>query len=249
MTSDESLSLPPHQTAAAPGTVAREPSRQKREGHFGGWELQLDAGSIAIGGMILWFAGVHLRLWIEHPGVFVGLGQVILELVQGTLFFLRRRDTGAHRPVSVWAATIIGSWGFLLARPIGGGYFDAPRLFGAQPLFHSSALWIGMQLVGTVMAILSLSSLGRSFGLLAANRGLRTGGAYRIVRHPAYASYFVVQIAYLFENLSLWNVVVFAVVVVAQLTRIAQEEAFLSRDSAYASYAKEVRYRLVPGVY
>jgi hypothetical protein len=234
------------------GAAGSVPSRRARRGRalpFGGWDFQLDAGSIFVGGMILWFAGVHLRLWIQHPGVFVGLGQVMLELVQGVLFFVRRRDTGARRPLSVWAATMIGSWGFLLARPIGGGYVDAPALFGGHPLFEAGGIWIGVQLVGTLMAILSLSSLGRSFGLLAANRGLQTRGAYRIVRHPAYASYFVVQMAYLCENLSLWNIAIFAVVLCAQLTRIGQEEAFLSHDAAYVSYAREVRYRLLPGVY
>jgi hypothetical protein len=31
--------------------------------------------------------------------------------------------------------------------------------------------------------------LGRSFGIVATNRGIQTGGLYRIVRHPIYAAY------------------------------------------------------------
>src|ERR1700730_6943059 len=97
------------------------------------WNIQLDPGALVLSGLIFWFAGIHLRLWIAHPGVFVGLGQVLLELVQGALFIVRRRDNGGRRPAAVWIATMVGSWGFLLARPAAGAYFDSPFLFGAQP--------------------------------------------------------------------------------------------------------------------
>ena len=228
---------------------------------MGRWVLNLDAGSIALGGLILWFAIANLRLWVLHPGVLVGLGDpvwfwrscssaaaVALELLQGTLFFLRHRDTGGRRPLSVWAAATIGSWGFLLARPIGGGFFPSP-LFAAHSLLGLEPVWFALQLTGTILAFVSLSSLGRSFGLLAANRGVRTSGAYGIVRHPAYLSYFIVQLGYVLENLSFWNAAMLTVVVAAQLKRIAQEEAFLSRDAAYQEYRHRVRYRLFPGVY
>jgi protein-S-isoprenylcysteine O-methyltransferase Ste14 len=213
------------------------------------WNSRLDLGSVALGLLILWFASVHLRLWIAHPGVFVGAGQVLLETVQGVLLFIRRRDTGGRRAPSVWLATTVGSWGFLLARPNGGGYFDSPPLFGAQPFLGAEGLWLTLQLLGTACAIFSLTCLGRSFGLLAANRGVQTKGAYRFVRHPAYASYMVVQISYVLENLSFWNLAVFGVVMVGQLTRIQQEERTLVEDPVYVRYCSQVRSRLIPGLY
>lgn len=213
------------------------------------WELQLTPGSLVIGGLILWFALVHLRIWLAQPGVFVGLGQVILELIQGFLLVIHRRDRAGRQPLQVWAATTIGSWGFLLARPGAGAYFDAPLLFATQPLFGSDGLWLILQVSGTVLAIASLLYLGRSFGLLAANRGVRTGGLYHLVRHPAYASYTIVQLGYLLENLSFWNLSLFMLVLVAQLTRIRQEERTLTQDPVYRSYCRHVRFRLVPGLY
>jgi len=162
---------------------------------------------------------------------------------------VRRRGAGGPHSASVWAATTIGSWGFLLARPEGAAYFNAPLLFGAHPFLGAEGLWLALQLAGTVAAILSLAALGRSFGLLAGNRGVRTAGPYQIVRHPAYASYIIVQLAYVLENLSLWNAVLFTVVLVAQLTRISQEEQALSADQSYRQYRSQVRYRLVPGLY
>lgn len=213
------------------------------------WAGRLDIGSIGLGLLIFWFAAIHFRLWIAHPGVFVGAGQVILETVQGVLLFIRRRDPRGNRAPSVWLATTVGSWAFLLARPIGGGYFDSPALFGGQPFLGAEGLWLGIQLIGTVCAIFSLTCLGRSFGLLAANRGVQTRGAYRFVRHPAYASYMVVQMGYVLENLSLWNLAIFGIAIVGQLTRIHQEERTLCEDPAYVRYSHQVRSRLLPGLY
>jgi len=241
-----------HGTEAAPvmqsgrGGLTRGADTLRR---LGGWISQHDAGRVVVGGLTLWLAIASLRLWIARPLPPVGLPLVLLGLLQGSLFLVRRRDTGAARPLAIWAAASIGSWAFLLARPIGAGYFDSRLLFDGNPLFGTDWPWLGLQAAGAVLAIVSLSSLGRSFGLLAANRGVRTGGAYRIVRHPAYASYFIVQGAYVLENFTLWNLLLFAVVVIAQLRRITQEEAFLSDDPAYQGYCERVHYRLVPGIY
>ncbi len=229
------------------------PHRRRRLSRFLAWARRrsgrIDLGAVLLSAMIFWFALVHLRLWFAQPGVFVGLGQVILEMLQGALLVVRRRGSAGPRTFSVWAATTVGSWGFLLARPAGGAYFEAPGLFGAQPLLGWEGLWLAAQLAGTAAAILSLSSLGRSFGLLAANRGVQTAGPYQIVRHPAYASYMIVQLGYLLENLSLWNAALYGIVLVAQLVRIGQEEATLSQDNTYQAYRRKVRYRLLPGLY
>lgn len=210
---------------------------------------RVDLGAIVLGSLLLWFAGVHLRLWLHDPSTPVGFGLVAVEGLQGFLFFVRRRESQSSRAPSAWLATAVGSWAFLAARPAGDGYFNAPSLFGTGPMFATHLPWLALQLVGAVMTFFSLSCLGRSFGLLAGNRGLRTAGAYRIVRHPAYASYFVTQIGYVLENLSVWNILLFSVVVIGQLWRISQEEALLSQDPHYRTYSAQVRYRLLPGVY
>jgi isoprenylcysteine carboxyl methyltransferase (ICMT) family protein len=245
MTISRGLSIP----AIAGGPIEQGRGRLDALMHPRLRNTQLDLGSVFLSLLILWFAFVHLRLWIAHPGVFVGLGQVVLELVQGSLLLMRRRDRGGRRPLGIWLAASLGSWAFLLARPNGGGYFDSPALFSGMPFLGADGLWLGMQLFGTLLAIISLACLGRSFGLLAANRGVRTAGAYSIVRHPAYASYMIVQLGYVLENLSLWNLTVFSVVLVAQMIRIHQEEATLITDPSYGSYCLHVRYRLVPGIY
>jgi protein-S-isoprenylcysteine O-methyltransferase Ste14 len=95
----------------------------------------------------------------------------------------------------------------------------------------------------------SLGFLGRSFSLVAAHRGIRTGGPYRWVRHPVYASYVVAHLGYLLLNPTWWNAAVLVTVTGFQLVRIRHEEALLSEDQEYVGYRDRVRWRLIPFVY
>ena len=211
--------------------------------------VRMDLPALVLGSLILWFAAIHVRLWFAHPGQPVGLGMVVLEVVQGTLFLVRRRQPARRQSAAAWLSMTVGSWGALAVRPGGSAFFHAPLLFGTRAVFGTQWPWLALQLVGTLAAVVALSNLGRSFGLLPGNRGVRTGGAYRIVRHPAYAAYMLTDLGYLLENLSLWNVAVLSIVLVAQLSRISLEEAMLVQDPSYRAYRTRVRFRLLPGVY
>jgi protein-S-isoprenylcysteine O-methyltransferase Ste14 len=98
-------------------------------------------------------------------------------------------------------------------------------------------------------AVVSLFTIGRSFGLVAANRGIVTRGPYGLVRHPIYLAYVVANIGYLCENPSMRNATILTIATLAQFARISCEEEVLSRESAYAEYRGRVRFRLVPYVY
>jgi len=110
-------------------------------------------------------------------------------------------------------------------------------------------------LAGILLAIGFAISLGaklqlrRSFGLVAANRGLKTRGLYAMVRHPMYLGYFFVQSGVLLMNFSIWNVAILSAWAVLQIMRIEAEERMLMRDPVYRDHADRVRYRLLPGVY
>ena len=99
------------------------------------------------------------------------------------------------------------------------------------------------------MATASVLTLGRSFGVVAANRGIKTHGPYRIVRHPIYASYLVGMVGYLFESPSPRNILLFSTVIGFQIARIHSEEQCLVGDPEYREYRQRVRYRLVPLVF
>lgn len=210
---------------------------------------RLDPAALLLAGFFAWFAYIHFEYWVSHPSRPVGLGLVVLEVLQATLILVRRRDVGGRRPLSSWIATSIGSWGFLLARPDLGGVNTPLWLFSADTVAGTDVPWMAAQSAGVLIAIVSLGALGRSFGLLPGNRGIRTDGPYRVVRHPAYASYLITDAGYVCENFSLWNAGIFIVVLIAQLARIDQEEAFLGADPEYRDYCRLVRYRLLPGVF
>jgi protein-S-isoprenylcysteine O-methyltransferase Ste14 len=91
--------------------------------------------------------------------------------------------------------------------------------------------------------------LGRSFGVVAANRGLKVNGPYRLVRHPIYFAHFVTTSGFLVANFSPWNAALFAVFAVCQVARIWAEERVLSATADYAAYSAQVRWRLIPGLF
>ena len=92
-------------------------------------------------------------------------------------------------------------------------------------------------------------SLGRSFGIAAANRGVVTTGAYRLVRHPMYAAYALGSVLQLGLHTSAWNAAVVASSCGLLAWRIRCEEELLERSAAYRTYRASVRWRIVPGVW
>jgi protein-S-isoprenylcysteine O-methyltransferase Ste14 len=190
----------------------------------------------ALASVFLIFALAHFQRWIE-TGHFSGLGVVAQETLIVVLFIVRRRASKTTRSPVAWIATAIGAFGVLALRPAG----EAAWALGGW--------WAGLQLVAAVGYTGSLGFLGRSFGVVPAYRGLRTGGPYRWVRHPAYASYLVGNLGYLLENPTWWNATVLAAAIAAQFVRIHHEEAVLSEDPAYVAYRERTRWRLIPFVY
>lgn len=92
-------------------------------------------------------------------------------------------------------------------------------------------------------------ALGRSFGLVPANRGLVRGGPYRLVRHPMYLGYLALHGAWLLAQFSARNAAFYAALVALVVVRIVLEENVLRRDPDHRAYAERTRYRLLPWVW
>ncbi len=184
--------------------------------------------------MFVLFAWANFSHW-RSTGKPSGLGTTALEAWAAMLFLVRRSpERLSVRPLA-WIAAPVGSFAMLLARPHGGGLPQLPCEL--------------LQLAGVLLALVSLATLGRSFGLVAADRGLKTRGPYRLVRHPAYAGYLVAYTGYVLENPSAANAALLLLSTVFQLIRIREEEAVLDGDAAYSDYRRSVPYRLVPRLY
>jgi protein-S-isoprenylcysteine O-methyltransferase Ste14 len=91
--------------------------------------------------------------------------------------------------------------------------------------------------------------LRRSFGIAPANRGVKIGGPYRVMRHPMYAGYLLVHIGLLGLMFTPLNLLIYGIGWWAQIKRLLAEERLLSQDPAYGDYAARVRWRLIPGLF
>lgn len=141
------------------------------------------------------------------------------------------------RPLDV-AATFFGTYYFL---------FFANLDQGAQLIPHPFPALI--QVLSIVLQVYAKYTLGRSFGLLPANRGVVQKGPYRVVRHPIYLSYFIGHIGFLLGFFSWYNLLVIALLYVCQAARMLMEEKVLSTDIAYINYVEKVRWRFIPGIF
>jgi protein-S-isoprenylcysteine O-methyltransferase Ste14 len=182
------------------------------------------------------FAYANFARWLE-TGRPVGLGSVLLEAFTAFLFVVRRPPRATSGRPLAWIAATVGAFTMLLSRPV--PHPDAGPL----------ALLEIAQLAGFVIVIVALGTLGRSFGIVAANRGVKTKGLYSFVRHPAYTGYLVSYLGYVAENASARNLLLLVVATGAQLVRIGEEERTLGGDHAYREYLARVPHRLVPYVY
>jgi len=102
--------------------------------------------------------------------------------------------------------------------------------------------------VGLLVVVGGKLSLGYSFGLLPANRGVMERGLYRIVRHPIYLGYLLTHIPFLAAHPSGWNAAVLLVGDAALIVRALYEEQTLGRDPQYVRYCQTVKWRIVPGI-
>ena len=106
-----------------------------------------------------------------------------------------------------------------------------------------------IQTVGVLFQIGAKLSLGRSFGIVPANRGVKRAGFYRIVRHPIYLGYLICHVGFFLQTVSLQNAIVYFALYCCQILRIHYEEQELSRDPLYLEYKSATRWRLVPFIY
>lgn len=177
----------------------------------------------------------HADAFLE-TGELTFLGIVILETMIVAMFLMRREASVSNVSALALAATALGTFSTLFLAPI-------------ERSGVPSVVTIPIQLLGLAMAIVALGSLRRSFGLAPANRGVKTSGMYRFVRHPLYAAYLVTFGGYVLAYPAPRNLALLAASITGQLLRMALEERLLLRDQEYVDYAAVTRFRIVPRVY
>ncbi|MGQ0558550.1 MAG: methyltransferase family protein [Sphingosinicella sp.] len=154
------------------------------------------------------------------------------------LFILLRRPTeDISRRGLDWLLGLAGTLLPLLA--------IAPQGPPLLPLLACEALMIA----GFLLQLSAKLTLRRSFGVVAANRGVKANGPYRLVRHPMYAGYALTHVGFLLSGPVLWNVAIYGITLFVAVRRILAEERVLREDERYREFAARVRYRLLPGLF
>jgi protein-S-isoprenylcysteine O-methyltransferase Ste14 len=183
-----------------------------------------------------WFAQASFAYYLHTHRLIGGLFLIEQVWFAGAFLFRRPAQTVSPR-LSSWLLAAGGTFGGLLLRPAG-----IHLLWGVRAGF-------ALQLVGLVAAIASLVALGRSFGFVAADRGVVTRGPYALVRHPVYASYLLIQLGYVAQAISWRNALVLLLATACNIGRTVAEERVLSASPQYRHYRQQVRWRLIPGIW
>jgi protein-S-isoprenylcysteine O-methyltransferase Ste14 len=155
---------------------------------------------------------------------------------------------GVFALVRVAPKTVLISFGTLAATA---GMMLIPLLLKSQPSPHR---WLSrsgetIELAGIIISQVSRVYLGRSFGLLPANRGIVSGGPFRLVRHPVYLGWLLLTIGYVMVNPVSRNLLVTVAILPFMFARITQEEMLLQADPEYRAYSERTHYRILPGLY
>jgi protein-S-isoprenylcysteine O-methyltransferase Ste14 len=180
---------------------------------------------------------INLLADFHRTGRTTGLLLLASESLVVVFTVVRRRAQLVDRSITAGAITVISLAGPPLLRASG--------VNGPVP----DVVTTGVSAGGLALVIIGKLALGRSFGIVPANRGVVRSGPYALVRHPIYAGYLVTHIAFVVANPRPWNVAVVLVSDLALVARALMEERLLAGDRAYAAYCRSVEWHLVPGIF
>jgi protein-S-isoprenylcysteine O-methyltransferase Ste14 len=187
--------------------------------------------------VLLGLFSVNLLQEFLRTGHLTGLMLLASEVLVIVFTLVRRPARSIDHSVFAAATTIVSVAG--------------PPLLRASdtPAFATDHVTVGLSIAGLAAVVAGKVSLGRSFGILPANRGVVAAGPYGLVRHPIYAGYLVTHAAFLLAHPSTWNIVFAVAADTALVMRALIEERVLAGDDDYQRYCARVGWRLVPGVF
>lgn len=201
-------------------------------GEWGWWQAWVYAG-LAIFGFIISRALARRR----NP-----------DLLAERAKFLRHPDA---KPWDRWLAPLVGLGGGLI--PVVAG-LDARFGWSSGFPLWLELLALAVILVGYWLASYALIENRFFSGMvrLQTDRGQHVvrSGPYRWLRHPGYAGSLLTYLATPLLLDSSWTFLASALITTALVVRTALEDRTLQEElEGYRDYAKEVRWRLLPGVW
>ena len=187
--------------------------------------------------MLFTMLSINLLADFRRTGHVTGLLLLVGEALVVILTVVRRRAIHVDRSVAAGILTMLSVAGPPMLRAS-----DVASLVPDVATAMISAVGLGLVVIGKM-------ALGRSFGLVPANRGIVVRGPYTVVRHPIYTGYLITHIGFFMADPTGWNAAVILIADSALILRALMEERVLSADAEYQSYCRRVGWHLVPGVF
>lgn len=180
---------------------------------------------------------VNLLNDFRQTGHITGLLLLASESLVVLLTLIRRRTSIVDRSAAGLITTMLSMAGPPLLRAV------------AEPGMVADLATAAVSAAGLSLVVAGKITLGRSFGIAPANRGVVVAGPYGLVRHPIYTGYLITHVAFLAAHPTPWNALVIVVADGALIVRALIEERVLQGDELYRSYCQRVGWHLVPGVF
>ncbi|MDW8029268.1 MAG: methyltransferase [Armatimonadota bacterium] len=184
-------------------------------------------------GAAFWALVGGMRIGLALRGHPLELPLAALTLLVAFRMVRRRKarwEAPLPRRLAAWLAAVL---------PWGAG-------LGAPPPSPLAPLGQGMAALGVLLALWAMLALGDRFGIAPADRGLATGGPYRLVRHPMYAGELLAFAGALLARPSPLGLGLLVLSALLAGLRIRWEEEGIR---GYDAYAARVRWRLIPFVW
>jgi protein-S-isoprenylcysteine O-methyltransferase Ste14 len=190
--------------------------------------------------IVVLFSMLSINLFGEYlrTGHVTGLLLLVGESLVVVLTIVRRRAIAVDRSAAAAIMTAVSLVGPVLMRAT------------SEPAsLLSDHMTATLSAIGLLLVVLGKMTLGRSFGVVPANRGVVVRGPYALVRHPIYTGYLITHAAFLLAHPAPWNLSILLVADAALVLRALMEERVLSADASYRQYCQRVGWHLVPGVF
>ena len=200
-------------------------------------ERLADLSARIVVGVLFVMLSMNLLADFQRTRHVTGLLLLVSEALVVVLTVVRRRAVVVDKTavtVAVTALSVIGP--------------PMLRVGDAAPLV-SDIVTALVSTMGLCLVIAGKLTLGRSFGLVPANRGVVAGGPYNLMRHPIYKGYLISHVAFAAAHPTAWNVSVIVASDMALVVRALLEERVLIQDERYRAYCARVGWHLMPGVF
>lgn len=216
---------------------------------------QIVLGFVVIGGILFLASGRLAWIW---AWAYLGISFVSV-LINGAIMLRRSPETIAERgrpgEMQDWDRIVSGLWtaAQYLALPLMAGL---DLRFGWTPPLHAGWHWAGVFVYIAGLAFSSWAMIANTFFSTVVRIQRERGqtvcrsGPYRYVRHPGYAGFMLSSLGIPILLGSWWTLIPGIIAMTLMVIRTVREDQLLQAElPGYREYTRDVRYRLMPGVW